>query len=163
MRFYIAAATRPQNWRRRVQAVSEPTLAGCVGPGASEASRQLSAVLSETGVPNRWLSLRRRPTLLQETLQNPDWENSALHQLMRDVPLLILDAEENQLHRLWRYLYSAGLVDNILFFPGHPIPEPLHAREPEDLQTWAEASEALRSDMELAGGWLPCTFTPILS
>lgn len=163
MRFYLVAATHPQNWRRRIRAVSTPTLVGCVGTAASEASKQFSAVLSEAGIPNRWLSLRKRPSLLQEALQQPNWEKSTLHTLMQTVPLLILDAEEDQLHHLWGYLYGTGMVDSLYFLPGYAIGEPLHAREPQDLEAWAEAAEALRTDLFLARAWLPCTFTPVLS
>lgn len=163
MRFYIVSAATPEHWRRRIRSVSDAALIGCVGSNASEASKRLSATLSEAGLPNRWLSLRQRPTLLQQTLAEPNWELTPLFHLQREVPLLILDAEEEQLHQLWRYIYAAGLVDKVHFFPSQPIPESLYAESPADLRTWAEAAETLRMDMMLATTWLPCIFVPTLT
>jgi len=163
MRFYIASAAKPENWRRRIRSVSDAALVGCVGPYASEASKRLSAMLSEAGFPNRWLSLRRRPDLLERTLAEPDWARTPLFHLQSAVRVLILDAEEKQLHQLWQYVYAAGLVDKVHFFPSQMIPEPMEAKSPADLSTWAEAAEALQADMKLAMAWLPCTFIPTLT
>lgn len=163
MRFYIASAAKPENWRRRIRSMSDAALVGCVGLHASEASKHLSATLSEVGIPNRWLSLRRRPDLLKHTLAELKWERTPLAHLQSDVQVLILDAEENQLHQLWQYVYAAGLVDKVHFFPSQMIPEPMEAKSPADLSTWAEAAEAFQADMKLAAAWLPCTFIPTLT
>ncbi|MEN3040731.1 MAG: hypothetical protein ABDH66_04235 [Bacteroidia bacterium] len=163
MRFYIVAATTQVEWGRRIRALEGPTLIGCIGPQASTASKQLSAALSEIGIPSRWLPIRRRPSLLEETLHQADWNQSLLSGLLKEVPVLILDAEKGHLHRLWGFLNALGEVDRLFFFPSCPVPAPLQAHTLSELREWAAADEALQRDLLLAADWLPCTITPYLS
>ncbi|MCX8112078.1 MAG: hypothetical protein N3E49_02610 [Bacteroidia bacterium] len=163
MRFFIAAATHPDRWRRRLRPLKAPALIGCVGQGAADASKHLSALFSAEGMPNRWLSLRKRPSLLEGSLRCETWIETPLYHLMQPVSLLILDAEESQLYALRSYLFTKGVIDKTHFFPAHPIPQTLYATQMDELKTWAEAMEELRSDMELATQWLPCILTPFIA
>lgn len=162
MRFYLVAHSSPEGWRRRIRFFSEASLLGCIGDPSGQASKHLSAVFSEVGIPNRWLSLRRRPHFLEETLSSSSWEASPLYAFLKEVPILVLDAEEAQLRRLWQYLHVLGVVRFPYFLPAHRIPAPLNAHALSDLETWAAADERLHLDVRLAASWLPCTLIPTL-
>lgn len=162
VRFCLVSGSSPQNWRRRIRPVPGAAIFGFIGENASEASKRFSGLLSEAGMSNRWISLRRRPYLVEHTLRESSWHNTPLYALQREVPLLVLDAEPTQLRHLWNYLYAHGLTERLYFFPSHSVPTPLQAERLQDLIAWAEADESLEEDLKLAAQWIPCTIIPTL-
>ncbi|MCS6789532.1 MAG: hypothetical protein NZ580_00920 [Bacteroidia bacterium] len=102
LRFYLLTALPRMpvpRWMRYRQ--GRQGIFAVVGENVSQLSRMLSAVLSEAGIPNAWLSLRRRPQGFH-TYGEP---------LLQRVPYLVLDAESSALHALWQELYEAGRTE----------------------------------------------------
>lgn len=153
-------------WRKAIS----PLLSGeglfwVVGENAPTASKQLSAVLSEIGLANRWVPLSQRPAWIQEVLHLP-WAETHLARLLKEVPFLVLDAQSEGLLSLYRALVAQQLVQ-AFFLPSYlksPLTvEPVSARTADQLQAWAAMYEELAPDLRLAESWLPCTLTGKLS
>ncbi|MCS7296901.1 MAG: hypothetical protein RMK19_06915 [Bacteroidia bacterium] len=163
LRFYVVAATNPAYWRRRIRSFSEPALFACVGKGATQASKHLSAALSEVGVPNRWIPLSRYPALLESLLCMSSQTHNPLHELLHNVVSLVLDANEADIRRLRAYLCEEGVIEKVTyFFPERTVPERLFARSHEEIEVWMEADQELRQDLTLASQWVPCYILPTL-
>lgn len=116
---------------------------GIVGENASQYSRTLSAMLSEAGIANAWLSLRRRP------------QSFSLYgeRLLQQVPYLVLDAEPSALRALWQKLYAAGRTDAPFVWDGQAAPVPTAIEAP--LQMPPHLSPNMQE-------WIPFFLTSVL-
>lgn len=116
---------------------------GIVGENASQSSRTLSAMLSEAGIANAWLSLRRRP---QSFLIYGE-------RLLQQVPYLVVDAEPPELRALWLNLYACGRTEAPFVWDGQAAPVPTAIEGP--LQIPAHLSPHMRE-------WVPFFLTSVL-
>ncbi len=164
----IVVASGEKDWLRRVglREVSMPTLVWVEGPQAIAESHRLSAILSECGLPNRWIPLYKRPTLRQEALSRP-WPQTQLHAYLQEVPLLVLSDTDVYLKTLWNILKNQNLLEETLYLVRHyrhpafqdgPIALPSKAAS-----EWVTLYEDLAPDLQAAAAWLPCKLIPTLT
>ncbi len=164
----IVVASGEKDWFRRIgfRGIEVPTLLWVAGPNSIAESHRLSALLSERGLPNRWLPLYRRPALLHQVLSRP-WSQTQIHTYLQQVPLLVLSDTEAHLKALWTALRDQGLPQETLFLVRHyrhPLfqegPIPL---TPETNLQWTQLYEDLIPDLDAAAAWQPCKLTPTLA
>ena len=164
----VVVASGERDWLRRLapQNLSVPALLWVEGPEAIAESHRLSALLSERGYPNRWLSLYKRPALREEALSTP-WPQTRLATYLAEVPLLVLSDTEIHLYALWKALGAQSLIHETLFLVRH-YKHPLLLQEEIRLPSqqsaeWAMLYEDLLPDLQAAATWQPCKLVPTLS
>jgi len=164
----IVVASGEKDWLRRValREVSVPTLVWVEGPHAIAESHRMSAVLSECGLPNRWVPLYRRPTLRQEALSRP-WPQTRLHAFLQEVPLLVLSDTDTHLKALWNTFKNQNLLQETLYLVRH-YRHPLFQDGPISLSSetssrWVTLYEDLAPDLHAAAAWLPCKLISTLT
>ncbi len=164
----VVVAPGEKDWLRRVglREVSMPTLVWVEGPEAIAESHRMSAILSECGLPNRWIPLYRRPTLRQEALSRP-WTQTQLHAYLLEMPLLVLSDYDTYLKALWNTLKNQNLLKETLYLVRH-YRHPLFQEGPISLPSevaseWVTLYEDLAPDLQAAATWLPCKLVPTLT
>jgi hypothetical protein len=151
------------DWRRRIslEVTPYPLLLWAAGPESVLRAPRLSAILSEKGLPNRYVPLYKRPYWI-EVLAHEPWDTTPLARYLKETPLLVLGASLDQLRRVWQALKHQHLLTKTLFLVQHykhPLLQGGPALWPSEQSVsadWEALCEDLRPDLLLAKPWQPC-------